>query len=62
MIARSWTRARIQGSQTLSKTSIAQPEETGFGESIHPTLGAIALFSGIPLALTIHLHLEISPG
>jgi hypothetical protein len=58
----SWTRARIHASQRLSKASITQLEETGFGESVNPTLGAIILFSGIPLALTIPLYLEMSPA
>ena len=58
----SWSRERIKGSKALSKTSIAQLEETEFGETINPTLGAIVLFSGIPLALTIPLYLKMSPA
>ena len=58
----SWSRERIKGSKTLSKTSITQLEETEFGETINPTLGAIVLFSGIPLVLTIPLYLKMSPA
>ena len=57
-----WSNTRILASPTLSKRSIGQLQETGFGESINPSLGAILLFSGVPLLLILPLLLLICPA
>jgi hypothetical protein len=56
-----WTRKRLKASGWLSPGSILQLEQTGFGEFVNPTVGAFALFSAVPLAVTIPMYLFQAP-
>jgi hypothetical protein len=56
-----WTRKRVKASARLSPESILQLEQTGFGEFVNPTVGAFALFSAVPLVVTIPMYLFQAP-
>jgi hypothetical protein len=56
-----WKRQHFLHSQHLSPAVVNQLQETDFGETIHPTLDALALFSGIPLLISIPIYITFSP-
>ncbi|MFN9628724.1 MAG: hypothetical protein ACK59A_00615 [Cyanobacteriota bacterium] len=52
---------QLQHSRWMSKAVVDQLEDTNFGLTIHPTIGALVLVSGLPLLLTTLLYLAVCP-